>query len=125
MKSGLIRFSSAWLFMWALSYLAVAVLAPDIGGGAAWDWLIFVAFGIFLIVGTIFANWSSLRYTNVAGRIILFVLAVISVGSGIASWTGLQTWLVPFANKEIFQVSMAFADLISATFMIALALDPN
>lgn len=55
--------------------------------------------------------------------ILLVVLAMLSVYSGVASWTGKAIWAVPFANKEIFQVSMAFLDLLGAVFMLDLALE--
>jgi hypothetical protein len=60
---------------------------------------------------------------KLVARYVLAVLAVLSVFSGISSFTGVQLWVVPFANKEIFQVSMAFADLLGAAFMLYLALN--
>jgi hypothetical protein len=42
---------------------------------------------------------------------------------GVASWTGLVQWNVPFVNVELFQVSMAFADLLSAVFMFVIAIE--
>jgi len=131
----------AWLVMWALSYLLVAVIAPGIGGSPIWESsLLFLAFGIALFTAIIFVSWSSfyLKQTLVPntvegtkaaknlgliGRIMLIILAMLSVYSGVASWTGVALWVVPFANKEVFQVSMAFADLIGAAFMLDLALE--
>jgi hypothetical protein len=111
--------------MWALSYIIVAFLAPNIGGGSTISNIVdFLAFGIALLSATVLTSWTkgNMRTT---GRVILVVLATISVGSGVASWTGVALWNVPFADKELFQISMAFADLIGAVFMLYLALESN
>ena len=115
----------AWNIMWALSYLVVAFVAPGIGGNPVWlSTVVFVLFGIALLSATILTRWAK-STTRTAGRIMLIILAVISVYSGVASWTGAALWVVPFADKEIFQVSMAFADLLGAVFMLDLALEDN
>jgi hypothetical protein len=113
----------AWNIMWALSYFIVAFLAPNIGGGSAiGNMALFLAFGIALLSATVLTSWAkgNMRTT---GRVLLVILATISVGSGVASWTGVALWNVPFANKEPFQISMAFADLVGAVFMLYLALE--
>ena len=43
------------------------------------------------------------------------------VYGGVTSWTGVAEWNVPF-NPEMFQISMGFADLLSAVFMFILAI---
>jgi hypothetical protein len=119
------QFAIAWNIMWAFSYLVVAFLAPNIGGGSTTgNMLIFLAFGIALLSATVLTSWTK-GTMRTAGRILLVILAIISVASGVASWTGVALWNVPFANKELFQVSMAFADLIGAVFMLDLTLEKN
>ena len=56
------------------------------------------------------------------GQFLLFILGLVEVYGGIASWCGLGIWNVPFPNIELFQVSMAFADLLSAVFLFYLAI---
>jgi sulfite exporter TauE/SafE len=110
--------------MWALSYIVVALIAPGIGGSPAWQSAVsFLAFGIALLAATMLKSYSESINKQTLGKYILMFLAGLSVYSGIASWTGVALWIVPFANKEIFQVSMAFADLLGAAFMLYLALD--
>lgn len=105
--------------MWSLSYILVAIFAPSISDihplfyGILGVWL---AFMLLL---------DHLAYDKL-GYFIVSVLWVFNgtlmVYGGVTSWAGLAVWNVPFPNKEIFYVSMAFADLISAVFMFVLAL---
>lgn len=45
--------------MWAFSYLVVAFLAPGIGGSPVWlSALLFLVFGIALLLATILTNWT-------------------------------------------------------------------
>jgi len=105
--------------MWAISYFAVATIAPGISGDPNDVWL-YAGFGGALLIGVILTQLSSVVLNSI-GKVVLFLLAVISIGSGIASWAGVEIWNVPFLSKELFQVSMAFADLIAAAFMFVLA----
>lgn len=111
----------AWTLMWGLSYIFVAFVAPNI----AIDTPAF----FYLILGAIMILSTWLRYftTNPLGRTLirglLLILGALEVYGGIASFSGVGLWNVPFANIEIFQVSMAFADLISAVFLFVLAID--
>ncbi|MCJ7561245.1 hypothetical protein MUO79_11630 [Candidatus Bathyarchaeota archaeon] len=120
-KSTLTRLSVAWLVMWAISYFAVAAIAPGISGDPNDVWL-YAGFGGALLVGVILTQLSS-EILSLIGDVVLCLLAGLSVGSGVASWAGVVVWNVPFADKVLFQVSMAFADLISAVFMFALVLE--
>lgn len=61
------------------------------------------------------------RFRRVIIRMMFFVQGVLMVYGGVASWTGLAVWNVPF-NLEMFQVSMAFADLLGAVFLFVLAI---
>lgn len=106
--------------MWGLAYIITALIAPwvgdsDIGVNA----IIFAGLGAWTLLSLV------ALYSNrpLVGRISLFSLGVAEVFGGIASWVGIGIWNVPFPNKELFQVSMAFADLISAVFMFILAIE--
>jgi hypothetical protein len=134
------KFVVSWLVMWALSYLCVAVVAPGVGGPPVWASAVeFLGFGVALLAATVFVAWGEfyLKQTlvpntaagseaaknlMVIGKITLGVLAVLSVYSGIASFTGVFIWVVPYADKAVTQVSMAFLDLVGAAAMIYLAL---
>ena len=118
------KFVVAWNLMWALSYLAVAFVDPGVGGPPVWeDILVFLVFGVALLLAACFKAYGKQKGTRVLGKWMLCILAVASVFSGIASFTGVQMWSVPFVNREIFQVAMAFADLVGAAFMLTLALE--
>ena len=111
--------------MWALSYLIVAFVAPGVGGPPIWESAVaFLVFGAALLAATLIltAYPGKNKNVKVVARLTLLILAVLEVYSGIASFTGVFIWVVPFANKEVFQVSMAFADLIGAAAMIYRAL---
>lgn len=116
------KIAAAWLLMWAFSYLAVAMMAPWIGGDDQnLSIEIYALMYVWIVVTlTAYAHEPKLR---TASRISLYIMGIVSTFAGIASWTGVAVWNVPFANKELFQISMAFADLISAVFMFLLALD--
>lgn len=109
--------------MWAISYFAVATITPGISGDPNDMWL-YAGFGGVLLIGLILTQLSSVTLKSI-GKVVLFLLAVLSVGSGIASWTGVARWNVPFMVVEMFQVSMAFADLIAAVFMLVLVDDDS
>lgn len=115
------KFAFAWNLMWGLGYIIVALSAPWIGGEEV---TINIALYMALGIGILFSlTLLYLKKWYRVGRGILMILGVISVYGGIASWTGLTLWNVPFPNRELFQVSMAFADLLGAVFMFVLAID--
>jgi len=133
----LTKLARAWLLMWGLSYIIVAAIAPGIAGDIRLGQLTYGVLGLSIIGALILFYYERNEeepfpgggihvvrrrpYVNTA-RFILCVLGYISVCGGVASWTGLAVWHVPFENQQaIFQVSMAFANLLSAVFMFALA----
>ncbi len=107
--------AAAWLVMWGLSYIFYAALVPWIGLVSK---ILYAVLGI-VIVGS--AIHSGLVGKNWQLSILNVVLALLQIYGGVASWTGLHIWNVPFANKELFQVSMAFADFVAAAFLLYLA----
>lgn len=121
--SELKRFAVAWNIMWGFSYIIVAAVAPWIvDGDILTNISLYIGLGLAILIGVILR--LSTKH-QLLGRIILSFTALIEIYGGITSWTGITPWNVPFPNPEIFQVSMAFADLISAVFMLTLALPIN
>lgn len=115
------KFAVAWNLMWGLSYVIVALFAPWIGGEEVTiNIVLYMALGISILLSLALLNRKK---GHSVGRGMLAILGVVSVYGGIASWTGLTLWNVPFPNRELFQVSMAFADLLGAVFMFFLAID--
>ena len=118
------KFVVSWLLMWALSYLVVAVVAPGVGGPPVWlDIVEYLGTGAALMAATLIIGYYPGESVKVIARAALVVLAVISVYSGIGSFAGVFIWVVPYADKAVTQVSMAFLDLVGAAAMIYLALD--
>jgi len=108
--------------MWGLAYIATAIFAPWIAEDVAAGTLLYAVLGCLILFFLILYRiaYDNLGYVFTA--ILLGAIGILEVYSGIASWTGLMMWNVPFANLEIFQVSMAFADLISAVIFFYLAI---
>ena len=110
----------SWTLMWGLTYIIVAFVAPNIALDTP---ALFYAF-----LGAVFLFSLAMRYivSNKLGRIFVrcafFSLGVFEVIGGVMSWTGVGLWNVPFADVALFQISMAFADLISAVFLFVLAI---
>ena len=119
------RFAAAWLLMWGISYIAVAIMAPGIAGSDAIDNRVFyAALGIWVLASVLaFLKSESKAMNSAYHRVSFAVLAIIMVFAGVASWAGTAIWNVPYQNG-LAQVSMAFADLISAVFMLYLVLKP-
>ena len=106
------KLAISWTTMWALSYIIVAFITP-------WTHpIFFILLGIYLIFISLLAALDTKHFLLSTA---FFVSAVLMVFGGVASWTGVIIWDVPFASKEIFQVSMAFADFIAAAFMVYLS----
>lgn len=112
------RFAVAWTIMWGISYIMVALFVPAVSDTPA------LAYGVFgaVILLCCYLYLSPNKFERDVARCLFFGLGVMEVFGGVASWTGLSRWNVPFMTVEAFQVSMAFADLISAAFMFNLAI---
>jgi hypothetical protein len=114
-KSILTKFSMAWLVMWAISYITVAFVSPQIQ--PATPFWVFLLIGVTMLSAIMLSLFAKKR---IAKLCIAFVLSIFGIGEvccGVASWVGKILWNVPFANIELFQVSMAFLDVISAAFL--------
>jgi drug/metabolite transporter (DMT)-like permease len=112
------KFAVAWCLMWGLSYVVVAVVAPWISDVSN---IVYTSLGVSILLSLVLSYRVHDRFGWIIIRMIFFAQGVLMVYGGVTSWTGLAVWNVPF-NPEMFNVSMAFADLISATFFFVLAL---
>lgn len=120
----LTEFALCWVLMWGIAYIATAIYAPSIGGDPLPSSVIYFALGSVLIIVVLIRAFKHdpTELLSYCPRVVLFVIALLEIYGGIVCWTGLAIWNVPFANKELFQVTMAFADLVSAVLMMHLAL---
>lgn len=124
------RISDSWILMWGIAYLACAIVAPDIflDLPVLISRLTLITVGTIMICGLIFANNRDIFGQPVSqsiakvGRVILFVMGVEETFGGILSFSGQIMWNVPFADKALFNVSMAFAELVTAMFLFNKAL---
>jgi len=106
-------FADAWIGMWGLSYIACSIIKPDIFANISPD------LGRLAMIGTGSTMLAGLALKNKPiGRILLAALGIAETFGGVASWSGLTKWNIPFENKEIFNVSMAAFDLISAATLL-------
>ena len=110
----------SWTLMWALTYIMVAIIAPNIAPDTPAIFYVFLGAFIIFTIGVRYLAYDKLGRCIV--RCLFLGLGVLMVYGGIVSWTGTALWNVPFADIALFQVSMAFADLISAVFLFVLAI---
>jgi len=107
--------------MWGMAYIASGIMTPEISGdNMILTMVIYCGIGLWII-------WTAIARRTHSGRYVMFslyIIALVEVPSGVSSWAGQMVWNVPYQNS-IAQVSMAFADLISAAFAIYLAIFPD
>jgi len=108
--------AEAWTIMWGISYIITALVAPSISEVPAFAYGVL---GVFIIVMVFLMHFIHGRPVTV----VFFALGIMMTYGGVVSWTGAGLWNVPFPNKELFQVSMAFADMISAVFLFLLGIE--
>ena len=108
-------YKESWLLMWSLTYIICAILKPNIFQSLPplWSCIVMIVFGGYMLVGLFF------RQTT-AGRIILFISGVLETISGVASWTGIIYYNVPFADKALFNIMMSGLDGVSAIILFSL-----
>lgn len=116
------QFAAAWVLMWSLSYIMVAIVAPFISDVAP---LVYGTLGVWLAFTLLLQHLAYDKLGRCIVRMLWVCNGVLMVYGGITSWTGVAVWNVPFPNKEVFQVSMALADLLSAVLMFSLALSTD
>jgi hypothetical protein len=110
----------AWTLMWGLTYIIVAFIAPNIALDT--PALFYVFLGAFILATLVTRYFAYNKLSRSVVRCLFFGLGVFEVIGGVMSWTGVGLWNVPFADVALFQISMAFADLISAVFLFVLAI---
>jgi len=106
--------------MYGLTYIFCAAVKPDVFYGlpSIYGAIALITIGILMILGL----WLIGKKNSRSAKIILFSLGCHATLAGVASWTGLITWDVPFQDKPIFNVSMAFLDLLGAVFLFTRSL---
>lgn len=107
----------SWLLMWGSSYIICAVIAPTIQVDTP-NWA-YALVGVFIVLCVVGHAFNRTRNLSRAGFLIFAVWETIS---GVGSYAGVYLWNVPFQDLAVFQVSMAFADLLSAAMMFWLAI---
>ena len=92
----------AWNFMWAFSYIVVAIIDPGVGGPPVLEsFVTFLVFGIALLAATYVKAFApSHKTAQTIAKYMLYLLAGASVYSGIATFVGMQIWVVPFPTKK-------------------------
>jgi hypothetical protein len=121
MLDNLKKFAVSWIVMWALSYIVVALVAPQVSDVSPIVYGLLGAGLLVMSILTVLQEWNT--QNDMFGFLLglaYFSVAVLMVYGGVTSWTGISIWNVPFEAKEVFQVSMAFADFIAAAFMLYL-----
>ena len=108
----------SWILMWGGAYIATAVFAPQISGDPFLGAIFYMILGLAIIASVLVYIFSK----TILGPLLLLVLAIVGIYGGVASWSGIAIWNVPFANKELFQVSMAFGELATSVLMLYLSL---
>lgn len=108
------KFAVSWTVMWAISYIIVAVVTPWVSTLSP---IFYVVLAVVMIVISLLA---AVDHKHLVLAMAFMGSAVLMVYGGVTSWTGAFIWNVPFASKELFQVSMAFADFVAAAFMVYL-----
>jgi len=115
----------SWIMMWAATYIAVAFIAPTVGGVFNNIYMFLYGALLTLCVAGQFLPYTGKHAKTVsrASKIGLFGFAIAEVIGGVMSFTGALMWNLPFANIEVFQVIMAFMDLVAASLLFFIVLD--
>ena len=119
--------------MWATTYIAVAFIAPTVGG--IFNNIYMFLYGMLLtlcVAGQILVNSKHIKvfrnfvsFLSRANKIGFIAFAIAEVIAGVMSWTGALRWNLPFANTEVFQVSMAFMDIVASVWLFVLVFDQD
>ena len=112
--------AEALTIMWGTSYIMTALVAPSISDAPA---ILYGALGALILFMILMMHlaYDKLGYRIVA--VVFFALGILMTYGGVVSWTGAGLWNVPFPNKDLFQISMAFADMLSAVFLFLLGIE--
>jgi len=117
----------SWITMWAATYIAVAFIAPTVGG--VFNNIYMFLYGVLLtlcVAGQLVPyTGKHVKTVSRASKTGLFGFAIAEVIGGVMSFTGALRWNLPFANMEVFQVIMAFMDLVAASLLFFIVLDQD
>jgi len=114
--------ASAWTLAWGISYIITAIFTPSIGGDTNTGIAFYGILGILITISTILLQLKLQTITRVILCYLLIDVSIASIAGAVGSWSGIVTWNVPFADKALFSITMAFMNFISAVFMLILAL---
>ena len=117
----------SWITMWAATYIAVAFIAPTVGG--VFNSTYMFLYGVLLtlcVAGQLLPyKGKHVKTVSRASKIGLFGFAIAEVIGEVMSFTGALRWNLPFANTEVFQVVMAFMDLVAASLLFFIVFDQD
>lgn len=126
MMNSLEKLATAFLIVWGLGHPMMMIVAPQVVNtfSTTVDMIESGLLGIAICMIAL-AFWHS---ENKSARFILRAILGIILGpamiyGAIVSFAGMMIWTVPFLNQELFQVSIAIADLLAATCMYILVLE--
>ena len=93
------KFAAAWTWMWALTYIICGVVAPNLEGNAISGIVIYEGIGVLELIALALSLKGSRHWYS---QVPLFAMALVEVFGGVASWTGVCVWNVPFSDKSLF-----------------------
>ena len=110
--------SDVGIILWGSAYIICSIIRPDIFGcfSSTVGGILMMVFGSSMIIGL-------LLFDTTIGKVILLTTGILEVLAGVASWSGLITWNVPFQEKALFNISMTLLDFLGASVLIAKALN--
>ena len=104
--------------MWGISYIIVAIVAPWISDMPN---IVYAFLGAWILLSLALSHFVHDKLLMIVQGM-FFIQGCLMVYGGVTSWTGLTVWNIPEGNIELFQVSMAFADMLGAVFLFVLAI---
>lgn len=120
------KLAVAFLIVWGLGHPMMMIVAPQVVNtfSITVDMIETMLVGIAIcIVALAFRYWENKSARYVLRTILGVILGPLMIYGAIVSFVGMMIWTVPFPNQELFQVSIAIADLLAATCMYILALE--
>lgn len=106
------------ILVWGLTYPICAIIKPDIIGMLTPEQS---RIALFAVGGSILSGF--LLRDKPIGKVILFIMGIAEAIGGVASWSGITQWNVPFTDKTSFNISMGIMDLLSSVAMITKSLE--
>lgn len=112
------KWADSVILSWGLTYLACAILKPDIGGtyfgvsnpplGA----LFLALVGILILLPMLLERLNTLTSLS---QTLFFIMGCFESIGVVLSWTSIVLWNIPaYGNQALFQISMATFDWVAA-----------